>query len=196
MSAGRLSASQPVAHDAQQLALSPEELGEGWRLDSEKTDPEQNYSPERSADGRAFIAVRPAPAHPLFDPALIDNLNLRGYSQPEQGEVLFLIAAVFKDSASAEQVAQERLSTAGRDGGLPAENYTYQAVFVGDEATLVSVRNHPEDPLPFATTLQFRKGAVWVELISVGRWDDLAQAPAVSEARLAELAKIIAARIR
>lgn len=188
-----LSACVPTT--AQNLTLTTDDLGDGWVLDAEKTDLNASYYADRGEDGKAIIGTHTNTNKTIFDPALIESVSMRGFSQPDQNLVLFLIVAVFKETSRAEEFAKERFPNAGRDSDIPEENYTYQEVLIGDESSLVSVWETPGEPPPVASNLSFRKGRVWVELISVGQWDDLSDSPPVSEERLEELARIVEARI-
>jgi hypothetical protein len=192
--AGCSPAAAAMGYSAQDLALTTDDLGDGWVLDAEKTDLNPGYYFDRGADGKAIIGIHKNTNVPLFDLATVETMSMRGFSQPEKKLVLLHFVTVFKDLSSAEEIAKELLPDAGRDRDIPEENYSYQEVSIGDEAILVGVRE-PQDAPPFATFLYFRKGRVLAALLSMGDGEDPANAPVVDEAQLEELAKIVAARI-
>jgi Tol biopolymer transport system component len=198
-----LQATNPLnLYSAQDLALTAADLGEGWILDAEENDPNTTYFKDRGEDGKAVIRTT-KPGYPyVFDPALIDSISIRGFSQPGQKLVVFQLVAVFKETAQLEE--EFKFYMPGCD--LPCEvasvyddgsgdRSVYRDVLIGDEAVVGSAGDTMEEFFPFITFLHFRKGPVFVSLMSIGQFSDLANSPPIEESRLEQLARIVEARI-
>jgi hypothetical protein len=190
---------------AQDLALNPEDLGTGWRSDAAVNDLDASYYFDRGEDGVAIIGTHRNTSKPPVDPEQVDTITMRGFSQPDQGLVLFHFVAVFKETEQAQEAVKR---FAQKDCDPPCEyahqyddgsgeRYVYREASIADESILTSVWLLPEsdEDLPLGRSIHFRKENVVVYLLSIGKYEDLSSSPAVSEDHLVELAQIVETRI-
>jgi hypothetical protein len=192
----------PILPFAQDLALITKDLGDGWVLAAEKTDLKEIYYLDRDEEGEAIIRTEEKGYAFWLDPALIDSINMRGFSQPEQNLVLFQVVVVFKDAARAEE--EMKMFMPGCDPPCEeASSYddgsgdrgVYRDVSIGDEAVLGITGDTLEEYFPFLNFLFFRTGRVLAVVFSIGQLDDLTNALPMDESRLEELARILDAKI-
>lgn len=192
----------PLTLQAQDLALNPEDLGEGWALDAEKADMDAEYFLNRSENGKAVIwLVSQGYPFPL-DPARVASINMRGFSQPQEGLVLFQVIVLFQETAQAEEAMQvflpgcevpcESVSIYGDGSG---DRSVARSVAIGDQAMVASLGGTLESYFPMLTYLTFRQGSALVSTFSIGDFNDLDNGPPVDEARLEALARIVEARL-
>jgi len=185
---------------AQELMLETQDLGDGWVVDAEVNDMDASYYMDRGEDGEAIIGKHRSTNKPKFEPALVDSVSMRGFSQPDEKLVLYVVVTVFKELPQAKKAYTEVLVTECE----PPCEYSgsesrdeYQTVKIADEAIRSNVwlLSDMEETIPFGTELKFRKGHVLVYLLSIGKWNDLVSAPPVDEERLEELARRIETQI-
>jgi len=181
---------------AQELMFEPQDLGDGWILDAEVNDMDASYYMDRGEDGKAIIGKHRSTNKPKFEPNLVDSVSMRGFSQPDEKLVLYVVVTVFKELTQAKKAYTEVLVTECEPPCEYAGSESrdeYQTVPIADEAirSKVWLLSDMEETIPFGTELKFRKGHVVVYLLSIGKWDDLVNAPPVDEERLEELARRI-----
>ena len=187
--------------DAQKIALTTMDLGEGWVIDAEVSDLNASYYFDMSEDGKALIGTHVSRDTPAFDPATVESITMRAYSNPELKLVLYHNVVVFHENAQAEGASRRFQPDDVEEGGLPrewttefGERHTARAASVGDEGVLVT--GWLDDDHPLLNSLEFRKGRVWVGIASMGRGNDLENFPPVGDGHLEELGKVVEGRIK
>jgi hypothetical protein len=191
----------------QSVYLTVEDLGEGWVLEAESYDPSEQYFADRTAGGKAVIWTTRRGTPFWYDPPNVEQVSMRGFSQTEQGYVLFENVVVFSDTAQAEAAFQQFLSP---DCVIPCQHEqeyedgsgditTFTDPDVGDESMLASVADRMGERPRYFAALIFRKGTVLVTLysqgISMSEMDDLSNGPVLEDEFLEAAARILEARI-
>jgi hypothetical protein len=195
-----LAMEKPPVTSAQDIALAAADLGEGWVMDAEVSDLNASYYFDMLEDGKALIGTHRTVDTPAFDPATVESITMRAYSNRELKLALFHSVVVFHENAQAEGAGRRFQPDDVTEGGLPrewttdfGERYSAQAVSIGDEGALVS--GWLDEDHPLMNSLEFRKGRVWVGIASMGRWDDLDNYPPLDEEQLKEVGRQVEARI-
>jgi hypothetical protein len=185
---------------AQNIALTAMDLGDGWIMDAEVTDLNASYYFDTSEDGKAIIGTHRTIKTPAFDPAIIESITMRGFSNTQQKMTLFHHVVVFKEVKQAVE-ANRRFQPDNIDENLPrewttehGERYSARAAAIGDQGAFMV--GWMDENQPLLKTLEFRKDRVWVGLGSMGQWADLDNFPPVSEKRLEELGRMVEGRIK
>jgi hypothetical protein len=186
--------------DAQKIAMTTMDLGEGWVMDAEVSDLNASYYFDMAEDGKALIGTHRTVDTPAFDPATVESITMRAYSNPELKLVLFHTVVVFHEKEQAEGAGRRFQPDDVAGGGLPrewtteyGERHTARAASIGDEGVLVT--GWLDEDHPIINSLEFRKGRVWVGLASMGQWSDLENFPPLGDEHLEELGRMIEARL-
>jgi hypothetical protein len=191
----------PSVSSANDIALTTADLGDGWVMDAEVSDLNASYYFDTSEDGKAIIGTHRTVDTPAFDPATVESITMRGYSNNELKLVLFHNVVVFNETAQAEGASRRFQPDNIEEGGLPrewtteyGERHTARAASVGDEGALVT--GWLDEDHPIISSLEFRKGRVWVGIASMGRLSDLENFPPVGDEHLEELGVVVEGRIK
>jgi hypothetical protein len=185
---------------AEIIAISETDLGEGWVMDAEVTDLNASYYFDMSEDGKAIIGTHRTIKTPAFDPAIVQSITMRGFSNSQQKTTIFHHVVVFKEVEQAVE-ANKRFQPDDIEEDLPrewtteyGERHSAYPVTIGDQGVMVI--GWLDEDHALLKTLEFRKGRVWVGLGSSGQFPDLEKFPPVSEDRLKELGRLVEGRIR
>jgi hypothetical protein len=195
-----LAMEKPPVTSAQDIALAAADLGEGWVMDAEVTDLNASYYFDMSEDGKAIIGTHRTIKTPAFDPAIVQSITMRGFSNSQQKTTIFHHVVVFKEVEQAVE-ANKRFQPDDIEEDLPrewtteyGERHSAYPVTIGDQGVMVI--GWLDEDHALLKTLEFRKGRVWVGLGSSGQFPDLEKFPPVSEDRLKELGRLVEGRIR
>jgi hypothetical protein len=191
----------PSVISAKDIALATDDLGDGWVMDAEVSDLDASYYFDMSEDGKAIIGTHRTVQTPAFDPATVESITMRGYSNSELKLVLFHNVVVFNETAQAEEASRRFQPDDIKEGGLPrewtteyGERHTARAASVGDDGALVT--GWIDEDHPIINSLEFRKGRVWVGIASMGRWSDLENFPPMADEHLEKLGVMVEGRIK
>jgi hypothetical protein len=185
---------------AKDIALTAADLGEGWVMDAEVSDLNASYYFDMAEDGKALIGTHRTVNTPAFDPATVESITMRAYSNPELKLVLFHTVVVFREKEQAEGAGRRFQPDDVAEGGLPrewtteyGERHTARAASIGDEGVLVT--GWLDEDHPIINSLEFRKGRVLVGVASMGRGNDLQNFPPVGDEHLEELGRVVEGRL-
>jgi hypothetical protein len=179
---------------ANHIALNAFDLGDGWELDAEVADLDASYYFDMSQDGKAIIGTHRTITTPAFDPAIVESIVMRGFSNSQKNAILFHHVVVFKETEQAVK-ANRRFQQDDIEASLPrewtsdyGERYSAHAVALGDQGAMMI--GWLDEDHPIIISLEFRKDRVWVGLGSMGLGMDPDKFPPLSEADLEEFGEL------
>jgi hypothetical protein len=185
---------------AKSIAISEADLGEGWVMDAEVIDLNASYYFDVSEDGKAIIGTHRTVTTPAFDPAIVESVVMRGFSNSQQKLTLFHHMVVFKEPEQAVE-ANKRFQPDDMEEDMPrewtteyGERHSAYPVAIGYQGVMVI--GWLDEDHAVLKTLEYRKGRVWVGLGSSGQFPNLEKFPPMSEDRLEELGRLVEGRIR
>jgi hypothetical protein len=180
---------------AQSIVLNAEDLGDGWVLDAEVADLDASYYFDMSQDGKAIIGTHRTVTTPAFDPAIVESIVMRGFSNSQKNAILFHHVVVFKEKEQAVK-ANRRFQPDDGEESLPrewtsdyGERYSAHAVALGDQGAMMT--GWLDEDHPIIISLEFRKGRVWVGLGSMGLGMDPDKFPPLSETDLEGFGELV-----
>jgi hypothetical protein len=195
-----LALDEPTVTSAKDIVLEADDIGEGWVMDAEVSDLNASYYFDMSEDGKALIGTHRTVDTPAFDPATVESITMRAYSNPKLKLVLYHNVVVFHENDQAEGASRRFQPDDVEEGGLPrewttefGERHTARAASIGDEGVFVT--GWLDDDHPLLNSLEFRKGRVWVGIASMGQWSDLENFPPLGDEHLEELGRVVEGRL-
>jgi len=195
-----LAVEEPSISFAQEIALEATDIGEGWVMDAEVSDLNASYYFDISEDGKALIGTHRTTKTPVVDPATVESITMRAYSNSKLNLVLFHVVVVFHENVQAEEISFRLIPDDIEEEGLPREwitkdeeRYTAREASIGDESVFVTM--WLDENRPLMNNLEFRKGRVWGVIISMGRWELVNNSPPLDEDQMEELGRQLEAQI-